>query len=425
MAHQLAASRLASAPPRMLQPRDVRRNSPACCRHRSMAARTLRSNMALVGLDSTVGNDCVPDDPVEYLTHGDGAVAVLCATRPSGGNDPVAQDGQQQVAYVVGQYVFASLQRSEHLRCPDQLQCGARAGAEPELAVATGRLDEVDAVLLDGRSDVQTSYKVDHRHDLGDRDDRRDLFERVLGVASAQHRKLGCGVGVAHGNARHEPVALRLGKRIRPFHLERVLCGDDGERRAQHMSGAVHGDLAFFHGFEKRRLGFGRSTVDFVADDDVGEDGAWLELELARCLVVGGDAGDVRGKQVGGELNAPYGAVDRFGEGLGKHRLADAGDIFDQQMPLCEQHDKCHLGSLGLPVDHGIDVVQDPFRSGMEVFVRRRVLPIVVRATETDVGTAVVNHASPLYGDPNHSRQTESANPVSYTHLTLPTIYSV
>src|SRR5680860_205929 len=168
MAHQLAASRLASAPPRMLQPRDVRRNSPACCRHRSMAARTLRSNMALVGLDSTVGNDCVRDDPVEYLTHGDGAVAVLCATCPSGENDPVAQDGQQQVAYVVWQYIFTSLQRGMCLGSPDQLKCGPRAGAKPELAVTTGRLDEVDAVLLDGGSDVQTSYEVDHRHDLGD-----------------------------------------------------------------------------------------------------------------------------------------------------------------------------------------------------------------------------------------------------------------
>src|SRR3712207_7824265 len=53
--------------------------------------------------------------------------------------------------------------------------------------------------------------------------------------------------------------------------------------------------------FEEGRLGLRRRAVDLVGEDDVGEDGAGLELEGAGVLVVDGEADHVRGHQVGGD----------------------------------------------------------------------------------------------------------------------------
>jgi len=61
---------------------------------------------------------------------------------------------------------------------------------------------------------------------------------------------------------------------------------------------AVDGDLALAHGFEERGLGLRRRAVDFVGQDDVGEDGAGLEFEGTRALVVHVRAGDVRRQEV-------------------------------------------------------------------------------------------------------------------------------
>ena len=66
---------------------------------------------------------------------------------------------------------------------------------------------------------------------------------------------------------------------------------------------------ALLHGFEQRRLRFGRRAVDFVGQQNVAEDRAVHEGPLAMA---GGEiffddvgAGDVRGHQVRRELDAP------------------------------------------------------------------------------------------------------------------------
>jgi hypothetical protein len=49
-----------------------------------------------------------------------------------------------------------------------------------------------------------------------------------------------------------------------------------------------------------------------------------VELELALLLVVDGDAGDVAGEQVGGELDARAGARDCLAERAGEGGLASS-----------------------------------------------------------------------------------------------------
>ena len=112
----------------------------------------------------------------------------------------------------------------------------------------------------------------------------------------------------------------------------------------------------FFHGLEQRSLRLGGRAVDLVADDHVGEDGAGTETELAARLVVDRHAGDVARKQVGRELDAAQGCVDRTGQGFGQHRLADAGHVLDEQVPAGEEHRRGHPDDVRLALDHLLDV---------------------------------------------------------------------
>ena len=62
-------------------------------------------------------------------------------------------------------------------------------------------------------------------------------------------------------------------------------------------------DLALLHALEQRGLGLRGGPVDLVADHDVGEHRARLELEVAVLRVERADPGDVAGQQVRGELD--------------------------------------------------------------------------------------------------------------------------
>ena len=135
----------------------------------------------------------------------------------------------------------------------------------------------------------------------------------------------------------HEPVALRLGERVRALHLDGVLGRDDEERPGQQVADAVDRDLGLLHALQERRLGLGRGAVDLVADHDVGEDRAGPELEPLVGLPVDADAGQVAGQQVGRELDPADRAVDGVRQRLGQGGLADAGHVLDQQVALGEQ----------------------------------------------------------------------------------------
>ena len=100
-------------------------------------------------------------------------------------------------------------------------------------------------------------------------------------------------------NAHQEAVELRLRQRVRAMVLDRVLRRQHHERRRQRVRVVIHGDLRFVHRFQERRLGLRGGAVDFVGDDDIGEDRAGLEFEALRGRVEYADADDVAGQQVG------------------------------------------------------------------------------------------------------------------------------
>ncbi len=114
---------------------------------------------------------------------------------------------------------------------------------------------------------------------------------------------------------------------------------------------AVDGDLPLVHRLEQRGLRLRRGAVDLVGQQEVGEDGARLEFERLGVGVVDGDAEDVAGQHVAGELQAVEAAVDGAGEGVGEGGLAHAGDVLDQQVAAREQADERQAHHLRLAAD--------------------------------------------------------------------------
>ena len=79
----------------------------------------------------------------------------------------------------------------------------------------------------------------------------------------------------------HEAVELGFGQRIGPFLLDRVLRGDGEERLGQGVGRLPDRHFALLHRLQQGRLRLGRRAVDFVGQQDVGEDRPFDEAEIA------------------------------------------------------------------------------------------------------------------------------------------------
>ena len=87
-------------------------------------------------------------------------------------------------------------------------------------------------------------------------------------------------LGIANLDTQHEAIELILGNRVRPLVLERILRRQYEERRPQLVGLTFNRDLPFAHGFEEGTLGPRRCTVDFVREQNIGEDRSRPELKL-------------------------------------------------------------------------------------------------------------------------------------------------
>ena len=123
---------------------------------------------------------------------------------------------------------------------------------------------------------------------------------RRLGHArQVEHGQLGRAVGVADRQLHQEPVELRLGERVRPLVLDRVLRGQDPEGLGEDHRLVADGDLPFLHGLEQGALDLGRGAVDLVGEQDAGDDRPGTDkgnnvdndalLDLVRLLESRGD----------------------------------------------------------------------------------------------------------------------------------------
>src|SRR5262245_47653303 len=103
----------------------------------------------------------------------------------------------------------------------------------------------------------------------------------MLGGALTHDFVFFIGGGVADFDHEKKTIKLSFGEWIGAFLLDGILCGENEEGIGQGMIEAADGDLALLHGFEQSGLGLGRSAVDLISQDEVGEDRAGEELEDA------------------------------------------------------------------------------------------------------------------------------------------------
>ena len=138
-----------------------------------------------------------------------------------------------------------------------------------------------------------------------------------------------------------------------------VLGGDDKELGAQRIGGAVDGHLAFVHRLKKRRLRLGRGAVDLVGQQDVGEDRALGQAELARLEIVEVHAQHVPRHQVGGELHATE--IERYnpGQAACQQGLGGARRAFQQAVTAGENRGQQHVDQGFLPLHDLADLGAD------------------------------------------------------------------
>jgi hypothetical protein len=276
-------------------------------------------------------------------------------------NAPILQSGTLTVFIIfVGQAVVAPLGERERLRRAEERERAAGRDAEVERLRLARRGDDAHHVVnervvnRDGVDGVlQLDYVLAGQHGS-------QGFERVAALAVAQNLLLDLERGIAQPQPQHEAVNLRLGERVGAVMLDRVLRGDDHEGRAQAIGHALDRDVPLGHRFKERRLRLRGGAVYLVGEDDVGEDGAVLELESAVALVVDREPDDVGRQEVGGELDALEGAVDGLCERLRERRLADAGDVLDEKVPTRQKRDGREPHGLGLPANHTLDRPTQP-----------------------------------------------------------------
>ncbi len=215
--------------------------------------------------------------------------------------------------------------------------------------MGTGGRDQLHGVPPHGVGDVHRTDGVDQLHDVVGVGHRLEVVQRGEAPVHIEHLELGLRARVADGDPGHEAVALGLGQRVGALHLDRVLRGDHHERVGQLVGVPVDGDLTFLHRLQQRRLRLRRGAVDLVADHDLGEDRARLELEVPPLLVEDRHAGDVRGQQVRRELDPPHRTVDGPRQRLGQHGLADPGHVLDEEMPSASSTVSDSRTTSGLP----------------------------------------------------------------------------
>jgi len=138
----------------------------------------------------------------------------------------------------------------------------------------------------------------------------------------------------------------------------------DEERLGQRDRLSVEGDLTLVHRLEKRRLRSRAGAVDLVREEDVGEDGALSQDELALALVVDADAEDVAREEIARELHAPQIAADRLGESASQRGLAHTGDVLDEQVSARQQRHQRELDRLVLAFQRGLDCLPQRLELG-------------------------------------------------------------
>ena len=219
---------------------------------------------------------------------------------------------------------------------PAEVLIGRRRG---ERAIGMRGEDEADDVVLQVFGQDHFADELPPLQDFGAVHDLRRFGELVLGRAVDDCIQF-IARAVADDELEKEAVQLCFGQRVGSFLLDRVLRGEDEERLFERVAFAGDGDGSLLHGLEHGRLGLRRGAVDFVGEENLGEDRTFLEFKEPFSVRRFHDhvrAEDIRRHQVGRELNAIEVEVERLGKCPHQECFAKPGNAFQQTVPADEQ----------------------------------------------------------------------------------------
>ena len=175
-------------------------------------------------------------------------------------------------------------------------------------------------------------------------------------------------VRVINFDEEKEAVFLRFRQRIGAFLFDGILSGENKKGLWQLIGCLADGHAFFLHGFEQGGLSLWRCAVDFVSQDDLGENGTLLEDQFpTSCLgILLNDlrASDVRRHQIRRELNAAEAEVHGISQRFDEQCLGQSGNSLQQAVATCGDGDEDLL-------DHGI-LPDDPLAQGSFEFFETR-----------------------------------------------------
>src|SRR6266849_4354792 len=225
------------------------------------------------------------------------------------GDNAVRENGNGELFEVVGEAIVAAIELGASLRGALEHECAARADAQSKQLALARAVDDLESVIVQAGVDFDVRNGVLHGQNIADICDRIERIERIIANALAQNFLFRFVRGIAHFDAHQKAVELRFRQGIGAVMLDRILRGDHEERLRQRERFAVDSDLCFVHGFEKRGLRARGGAIDFVGEDDVGENRAGTKFKIARFRIVDADAENIAGEQIRRELDALKAAV--------------------------------------------------------------------------------------------------------------------
>ena len=142
---------------------------------------------------------------------------------------------------------------------------------------------------------------------------------------------------VADEELEQESVELGLGEGVRALVLDGVLRGDHDERVRERSARPLDRHLSLLHRLQQRRLRLGRRSVDFVRQEQVGEDRPLAKAQRSGSHLEHGLTGHIRWHEIGRELHAFEVHIERRGEGLHEQGLRHTRNPLQQHVPAHQQ----------------------------------------------------------------------------------------
>ena len=266
---------------------------------------------------------------------------------------------RQDGLHVVGRHIVAPADQRLRLRGTHQGDAGARRQALQEPAAGSGGRDQVLDVVQQRVGNVDLLDRQLQLLQLVGRKQRLQLRDHIATVAPCQELALSLPVGIAERNPHQEAVHLGLRQGVSAELVVRVLGGDHEERRGQGAGFAFDRDLFFLHRLQEGALGLGTGAVDFVGQQHLCKDRPRVKHKGLLAALEDGNARQVAGHQVGGELHPRELQTEGARQRVGQGGLAHPRDVFDQQVSAGQQAGHAVLDLGGFAHQHRVKLIEN------------------------------------------------------------------